>query len=101
MTTYEFATDALKEPGFITNFRKEDLALYQQALLEVSNSGLYISPRAYDQHGRELPGYFSLWQREGGPSGLSQFWELLNALSGKRDATESFTVFVEIKKVKE
>lgn len=71
---------------FITNFRKEDFALYEQAILELKNTGLYISQRAYDALGRDIPDCFSLRQKEGGPYGLSEFWKLLSVLGNQKDA---------------
>ena len=84
MTTYEFATDALKEPGLITNFRKDELALYKQAILHTT--GLYISEVAYNRLGERLKDYYSLRRDGSAPDNLSGFWHCFDVLEAQKSA---------------
>jgi hypothetical protein len=62
------------ETKLLTNFKLEELGLYNKAIVEYGKDRLFVSPYAYDKLDRLMVGYCALYTTS--DSDLTEFWEI-------------------------
>jgi hypothetical protein len=71
------------EWSMVTNFKKEDIELYQQSTLHTGGPILVIKDEAFDRDGKKVDGYKSLWVK-GEVGGLWKFWVVHREMDARK-----------------
>lgn len=83
---FSLSGDIQKYPRVLTNFNKDDLELYQQAILH--DEGLFIQIHAHDVLGRIIENCYSLWTKT--EKDRSNFWKCFRKLREQKESELEF-----------